>query len=117
MIDACPHCGTTDLSFLDRRFGHCVRDASGFGMRDRIDKVSGYHPGMARFPGDPKAYVDGPLSLAKRLDELKREGKERVDLSTLDKGGKRWEKAPGRRDPLEERVKRRVLKRAENNEL
>ena len=116
MIDSCPLCGETELSFVDRRFGHCVRDASGFGMRDRIDKVAGYHPGMARFPNDPKAHVDGPLSLAKRLDELKREGYSRVDLADVDRGAKR--PANERRSaPIEERVKRNVLKRLNDGDF
>ena len=111
MIDACPICGTTDLSWVDRRFGHCERNG-GAGFRNRIDAVAGYHPGLARFPNDPKAHVDGPASLQKRLDELAREGKHRVDYADLAPTGKRPTNVNlAAQGPLRERVKRAALKR------
>jgi hypothetical protein len=33
-----------------------------------------YREDLARFKGDPRAYISGPMALKKRVDELKREG-------------------------------------------
>jgi len=35
--------------------------------------VSGYQPGLADFPGDPSAYVEGPCDLDKKMCQKKRE--------------------------------------------
>ncbi len=68
--DKCEYCGETDLSWGDKRFGHCVRR----GPAVKIRNHSGYHPGLARYPGDIKACVDDSWSLQKRVDELRRQG-------------------------------------------
>ena len=44
-----------------------------FKIKDR----SGYHPGLARYPNDPQAYVDGSHSLQRRVSQRLREGWER----------------------------------------
>lgn len=45
----------------------------------RMVDVSGFHPGLARFPGDPLAHVEGKHSLNKLVDEKKREGRTVLD--------------------------------------
>lgn len=47
----------------------------------RIRKVFDhrYMPGLARFRGDPEAFVDGPRALRRALDKAKREGGHVVD--------------------------------------
>lgn len=82
--DTCPDCGATDLGWVSQRFGHCRRRPVRFKIRDR----SGYHPGLARFPNDPEAYVDGEDSLRRVMDKRKAQGYVQVtaqDLAPPDK--------------------------------
>ena len=79
MRDKCHECGETDLSFLDKRFGHCKRKAPGVKVR----RVGGYKSLLARFPGDPEANVGGDRDFKKLLDKRKRERDNRLsDVST-----------------------------------
>ena len=78
-LNECPDCGETNLSWVDKRFGHCHRRPVKFKIRDR----SGYHPGIARFPNDPEAYVGGDDSLRRVVDKRLAQGwerRERVEL-------------------------------------
>lgn len=43
-----------------------------------------YREDLARFKGDPRAFVDGPRSLQKLIDQTKREG---ADIRPLDEAG------------------------------
>lgn len=43
-----------------------------------------YREDLARFKGDPRAFVDGPRSLQKLIDQTKREG---ADVRPLDEAG------------------------------
>lgn len=49
-----------------------------YGMRG---DMRDYREDLARFKGDPRAFVDGPRSLAKLIDQTKREG---ADVRPLD---------------------------------
>ena len=46
----------------------CVGRADGRAPAKRVVDVTGYHPSLARFSGDPSAYVDGKHSLQKVID-------------------------------------------------
>lgn len=41
----------------------------------RVPDYSGYHPGMARFPGDPDAHADSKRDLDRKVDQKRREGR------------------------------------------
>jgi hypothetical protein len=73
MIEECPDCGETNLGFVSKRFGHCRRKTVKFRIRDQ----GGYHAGLARFPGDPEAYVETAHGLQKRVSQRLREGWQR----------------------------------------
>lgn len=67
-ITYCPECRTnTFLRRIERapmqRMGQSVRN-------DGFD----YREDLAKFPGDPTAYVDGPRQLKRLMDSRKREG-------------------------------------------
>jgi hypothetical protein len=66
LLDRCPDCGATDLSFVDARFGHCQRGA-GRHVRGHDTVVEGYHPGLG--------HVTGSIDLAKKIEAAKRAGK------------------------------------------
>lgn len=40
----------------------------------KIPNRDGYHPGLALYPGDRSAYVDGPRAMRRLLDDRKRRG-------------------------------------------
>jgi hypothetical protein len=44
------------------------------GLTPRAKTYGGYHPGLALRQNDPSAWVDGPRSLQKLVDERKRKG-------------------------------------------
>jgi hypothetical protein len=96
--DECEHCGETDLSFLDRRFGHCRRDAQGFSvkvrraLKGRDGSGQDYRADLARFANDPRAYVDGPRALKKLVDQTKRENDVAFTAATPSKPKQRTSK-------------------------
>ena len=47
-----------------------------------------YREDLARYPGDPQAYVSGPVTLRRLVDQRKREGwVEGPPLDEIDRGG------------------------------
>ena len=69
------------MSWISERFGY--PDENGHrrtsfgiflrhGMKD--ENWSEYREDLARFPGDPQAYCDGPSAKKKLIDQRKREG-------------------------------------------
>lgn len=66
----CEHCGATDLSWVDERFGHCRRRGAQ-ARRGRDERVEGHHPGIG--------HVTGARDLQRKIDQARREGK-RVTL-------------------------------------
>ena len=82
--EVCPACGRAALTWGDVRFGH-PRPGEPAGRRTCMvstptvstksyDARSGYQPTLARFQGDPTAYVDGPIGRRKLEDQRLREG-------------------------------------------
>ncbi len=71
LLDRCPDCGATDLSFVDQRFGHCRRGA-GLHVTSHDSIVEGYHPGLG--------HVTGSIDLARKIEAAKRAGK-RVEFA------------------------------------
>jgi len=65
VIEVCPVCGATELSWADRRFGHCQRSLPLIGKgRDTI--LEGHHPGLG--------HVTGAADFKKKVDAAKRAG-------------------------------------------
>lgn len=81
---SCDLCGRTGLTWGDVTFGHprpgqadqrrtCQRSIPRVSTRS-FDAGTGYQANLARFPGDPTAYVDSPLGRKKLEDQRLREG-------------------------------------------
>lgn len=75
-MNRCEECGEFHTkSWADEKFG-C--------RRDRLPKIKirhglrgdchDYRDDLARFPGDPQAYTDGPRAVKRLLDQRLREG-------------------------------------------
>ena len=95
MIDACPDCGSSDLSFVDRRFGHCRRNA-GSQARSHDTIVEGYHPGLG--------YVTGTLDLERKIDAAKRAGKVVTRAEDIPEPGARPRVETGKKSAWERTV-------------
>ena len=75
----CEVCGSTDLSWIDQRFGHCNRGVAEGGetgargrrafVRDGDRAVEGHHPGL-------DGYVTSRRDLQRKVDQARREGAE-----------------------------------------
>lgn len=63
----CPTCCAQDMRIVIQPVKTRIR----YSMRDDCRQ---YRADLARYPGDPRAYVDGPRSLQKLLDLTQREG-------------------------------------------
>jgi hypothetical protein len=81
---ACERCGRTGLTWGDVTFGHpkpgetndrrtCGRRVPRVSTRS-FDVRSGYQPTLARFAGDPSAYVETPIGARRLEDRRLREG-------------------------------------------
>ena len=60
----------------------------------QVRSVSGYQPGLARFPDDPRAYVEGPHSLNKLKDAAKRRGASETTTAEVKAAAKRAKETP-----------------------
>ncbi|UCC73909.1 MAG: hypothetical protein JSV86_04935 [Gemmatimonadota bacterium] len=77
LTDTCPGCGNPV---------HVVIQPVTIGAMDpRLSADPLYMSQLARFPGDPEAYVSGPHSWQKKIDEAQRNGA-RVISSSEDTG-------------------------------
>tara|TARA_E500000331_G_scaffold192847_1_gene185314 strand:- start:3537 stop:3902 length:366 start_codon:yes stop_codon:yes gene_type:complete len=70
-----------DPNWISKRFGYPDKNGkrrTKFGIKLRHGMTdegwSEYRSDLARFPGDPQAYVDGPAAKQKLIDQRKREG-------------------------------------------
>lgn len=63
-------CSSCGVPLLER----VIRPSRYLGVRVRTDGA-GYQPGLARYPGDPRAYCDGPRAVSKLTDWHKRRGR------------------------------------------
>ena len=56
--------------------------------------VEGYQPGLARYPDDPRAFVDGSRALMKLRDAAKREGAEDTSAAEVMSAARRIKSEP-----------------------